>query len=91
MSQATIESISKKSVYSIRQLNSPRTLISKAWKNTSASMIVKLILKIFGQSWQNKSCTGSKVGHSPWATFAKWFVGGKINISYNCLDRHLTT
>ena len=23
--------------------------------------------------------------------FAKWFVGGKMNISYNCLDRHLTT
>jgi acetyl-CoA synthetase len=23
--------------------------------------------------------------------FAKWFVGGKINVSYNCLDRHLTT
>ncbi len=23
--------------------------------------------------------------------FAKWFVDGKINISYNCLDRHLTT
>ncbi|NEQ98326.1 MAG: acetate--CoA ligase [Cyanothece sp. SIO2G6] len=23
--------------------------------------------------------------------FAKWFVGGKINISYNCLDRHLST
>ena len=22
--------------------------------------------------------------------FAKWFVGGKINASYNCLDRHLT-
>ncbi len=34
----------------------------------------------------------------PWDTvlnwqppFAKWFEGGKINISYNCLDRHLTT
>jgi len=34
----------------------------------------------------------------PWDTvldwqppFAKWFSGGKINISYNCLDRHLTT
>lgn len=25
------------------------------------------------------------------APFAKWFVGGQINISYNCLDRHLTT
>ncbi|MBD2314692.1 acetate--CoA ligase [Desertifilum sp. FACHB-1129] len=23
--------------------------------------------------------------------FAKWFVNGKINISHNCLDRHLTT
>ena len=21
--------------------------------------------------------------------FAKWFVGGKLNVSYNCLDRHL--
>jgi acetyl-CoA synthetase len=32
----------------------------------------------------------------PWHTvlewnepFAKWFIGGKINVSYNCLDRHL--
>ena len=24
------------------------------------------------------------------APFVKWFVGGKTNISYNCLDRHLT-
>ena len=23
--------------------------------------------------------------------FAKWFVGGKTNICYNCLDRHLET
>jgi acetyl-CoA synthetase len=23
--------------------------------------------------------------------FAKWFVGGKINIAYNCIDRHLQT
>src|SRR5947209_6267116 len=21
--------------------------------------------------------------------FAKWFVGGRTNVSYNCLDRHL--
>jgi len=25
---------------------------------------------------------------APWA---KWFVGGKINLSYNCLDRHVAT
>ena len=24
----------------------------------------------------------------PWA---KWFVGGKVNLSYNCLDRHVAT
>ena len=36
--------------------------------------------------------------HAPWsktsewqAPFAKWFVGGKINAAYNCLDRHLST
>ncbi len=23
--------------------------------------------------------------------FAKWFVGGKLNVSFNCLDRHLNT
>src|SRR4051812_35459386 len=23
--------------------------------------------------------------------FAKWFAGGKTNVSYNCIDRHLTT
>jgi len=23
--------------------------------------------------------------------FSKWFVGGKTNVSFNCLDRHLTT
>src|SRR5204863_6829326 len=23
--------------------------------------------------------------------YAKWFVGGRINVSYNCLDRHLAT
>ena len=38
------------------------------------------------------------VWFSPWkkvlqwkVPFAKWFVGGKINLSYNCLDRHLNT
>ena len=38
------------------------------------------------------------VWFKPWKTvlqwklpFAKWFVGGKINVSYNCLDRHLGT
>jgi acetyl-CoA synthetase len=36
------------------------------------------------------------VWHKPWnrvlewnAPFAKWFVGGKLNVSENCLDRHV--
>ncbi|MEW6356533.1 MAG: acetate--CoA ligase [Planctomycetota bacterium] len=35
---------------------------------------------------------------APWKTvcewelpYAKWFVGGKLNVSYNCLDKHLNT
>ena len=38
------------------------------------------------------------VWRAPWrkvvewkAPFAKWFVGGKLNLSENCLDRHLTS
>jgi acetyl-CoA synthetase len=38
------------------------------------------------------------VWFAPWKTVrkwkapdAKWFVGGKTNVSYNCLDRHLDT
>ena len=23
--------------------------------------------------------------------YAKWFIGGKLNVSYNCIDRHLTS
>ena len=25
------------------------------------------------------------------APYAKWFVGGKLKVSYNCLDRHIHT
>jgi acetyl-CoA synthetase len=39
---------------------------------------------------------GDLYWHKPWkkllqwkAPFAKWFVGGKTNMSYNCLDRHV--
>src|SRR5436190_10831085 len=38
------------------------------------------------------------VWNTPWTKvlqwkepFAKWFVGGKLNVTYNCLDRHLGT
>jgi acetyl-CoA synthetase len=38
------------------------------------------------------------VWFKPWKTvlqwklpYAKWFAGGRLNVSYNCLDRHLNT
>ena len=40
-----------------------------------------------------RRCTGTEKwdqvldGSNP--PFAKWFVGGKLNVSYNCLDRHV--
>jgi acetyl-CoA synthetase len=43
-----------------------------------------------------EECAKKLVWSTPWKQalvwdkpFAKWFVGGKINASYNCLDRHI--
>jgi len=45
-----------------------------------------------------KQAAEELVWFKPWkkvlqwkAPFAKWFVGGQLNVSYNCLDRHLGT
>src|SRR5258705_8210608 len=45
-----------------------------------------------------KQAKNELVWFKPWKTvlqwkepFAKWFVGGQLNVSYNCLDRHLNT
>src|SRR5712691_5291388 len=45
-----------------------------------------------------KQATNELVWFKPWKKvlqwklpYAKWFVGGKLNLSYNCLDRHLDT
>jgi len=37
--------------------------------------------------WKKVMATPSKEGFA----FTKWFVGGKINACYNCVDRHLST
>src|SRR6266404_5500905 len=45
-----------------------------------------------------KQAKDELVWFKPWkkvlqwkAPFAKWFVGGRLNLSVNCLDRHLDT
>jgi len=48
--------------------------------------------KHFGRAWQ-KTLPGKKNGQGVGMDFhkpeVKWFVGGKLNITENCIDRHL--
>jgi len=37
-------------------------------------------------SWDKYWTTTLDTSHAP---FWKWFVGGRLNVSYNCIDRHL--
>ena len=34
-------------------------------------------------------CNTETARIGPWAPVAKWFVGGKLNVAYNCVDRHV--
>ena len=59
--------------------------------------------KIYAESIRNPERFWAKIASDlhwfkPWKKvlqwkppFAKWFVGGSTNVSYNCLDRHLST
>src|SRR5262245_10647646 len=59
--------------------------------------------KIYSESIRNPEKFWAKIASElewfkPWKKvldwkppFAKWFVGGSINLSHNCLDRHLST
>src|SRR5262245_42534663 len=38
-------------------------------------------------AWDTPPATTLDTSHPP---FWKWFVGGKLNASFNCLDRHLS-
>jgi acetyl-CoA synthetase len=50
------------------------------------------------EKFWGKQAKAELVWNTPWTKvlqwkepFAKWFVGGKLNVSANCLDRHLGT
>ena len=94
MSEATIESILQEK----RVFNPPQELASKAAIGSMAEY-----REIYDSATQDPTGFWGKLAESElhwfekwdevldWQPpFAKWFVNGKINISYNCLDRHLT-
>ena len=85
-SNRKIASFRRRLILSIKPTSSRRSWTTCARKRAP-------IPKASGHAWR-KSFTGSRSGtrfcsgsrHTP-----QWFVGGKINISDNCLDRHLST
>lgn len=96
MSQPTIESILKeKRTFAPSSQFSERACI-KSWEqyqelyNRAAQDPIKFWEELAEQEldWFQKWDQVLDWTNPP---FAKWFVNGKINISYNCLDRHLTT
>ena len=70
------------------------TAQSSRWPNISGSTVNRSIAEEF---W-GKQAEQELVWFKPWKKvlqwkepYAKWFVGGKLNVSFNCLDRHLAT
>src|SRR2546426_4778305 len=50
------------------------------------------------EKFWGKQARNELVWFKPWkkvlqwkVPFAKWFAGGQLNVTYNCLDRHLNT
>ncbi|MDJ0704035.1 MAG: acetate--CoA ligase [Leptolyngbyaceae cyanobacterium MO_188.B28] len=95
MSQSTIESILQE-----KRLFDPPAEFAKSARIKSMAEYQKLYEQAAADPAAFWADLAEKELHwfKPWDTvldwhppFAKWFVGGKINLSYNCLDRHLTT
>ncbi len=93
-SQANIDSILKES-----RLFAP----SEGFSSIAHIKSLEEYQQIYKEAEENPDQFWSKIARElhwfkPWdkvleweLPWAKWFVGGQLNISYNCLDRHLTT
>jgi acetyl-CoA synthetase len=77
----------------------PKDFAKKAWIKSMAQY-----KKLYQASVQQpekfwaRQAKEELVWFKPWKTvlrwklpYAKWFAGGRLNVSYNCLDRHLNT
>ena len=74
---------------------SPEFVRQANWNKTTVREYRRLGAKNPERFWA-KMAKENVTWFSPWTKvlvwkppFAKWFVGGKLNVSYNCLDRHL--
>jgi acetyl-CoA synthetase len=88
------------SVLHEKRVFKPATEFSKKARISSLAQYQKLYaesVKSPDKFW-GKRAKEELVWFKPWTKvlewkepFAKWFIGGQINVSYNCLDRHLDT
>jgi acetyl-CoA synthetase len=88
------------SVLHEKRVFKPATEFSKKARISSLAQYQKLYaesVKSPDKFW-GKRAKEELVWFKPWTKvlewkepFAKWFIGGQINVSYNCLDRHLGT
>ena len=74
---------------------SPEFSKSANWNKRTVDELRKLGAKSPERFWA-KMAKENVSWFTPWKKVlqwkppaAKWFVGGKLNVSYNCLDRHL--
>ncbi len=74
---------------------SPEFAKNANWNKRTVDQLRKLGAKDPQRFWADMARQNVS-WFSPWKKvlewkppFAKWFVGGKLNVSYNCLDRHL--
>jgi acetyl-CoA synthetase len=77
----------------------PKAFAKKAWVKSMAEY-----RKLYNESihqpdkFWGRQAKEELVWFKPWKSvlqwkvpYAKWFIGGQLNVSYNCLDRHLNT
>ncbi len=79
-----------------RRPNVPPTRPSAAWQPiTSCATKPSATTKVSGPAWRANSSSWqtpfTKTLDESNAPFYKWFDDGKLNVSYNCLDRNLET
>src|SRR5689334_17977121 len=96
----TVPAVSIESVLQEHRIFLPPKEFSKRAHLKSLTLYRKLYRESVTspEKFWGKQAKAELVWFKPWKKvlewrepFAKWFGGGQLNVSYNCLDRHLGT
>ncbi len=69
------------------ELSASANVTAEAYERAAADRLAWWVKQAERLSWAKKWDQVLDWSNPP---FAKWFVGGKLNVSHNCLDRHVT-